>query len=279
MRLSFLAMFVLHLMPDLRGDVVQLSVPAIVRIPAGEFTMGTDNHDLDIALSLCRAAHEDLVECSAETFAAELPTHRVYVAEFGLDRTEVTQAAYRRCAVAGFCSPTRMSETDERIAAADYPVVGVSFADAQRYCEFVGGRLPTEAEWERAARGDTSHAFPWGDIYNPHLANHTSQHSDDVNDVDGYRMLAPVGSYPDAASPFGIVDMAGNVYEWTADYFAEDYYATSPRVNPEGPLHGAARVVRGGSWRSAPFSLLVSRRASVPENTRDIELGFRCAYE
>ncbi|MBK8170453.1 MAG: SUMF1/EgtB/PvdO family nonheme iron enzyme [Sandaracinaceae bacterium] len=276
-----LTLLALHLLPGLHEDVraVSVSTPAIVRIPDGEVSVGTSDHDLDVIVPLCHAVSDDEISCSPEAFAAEMPAHRVFISAFRLDRTEVTQRAYRHCVTASVCAPARSSETDARVAGNEFPVVGVSFADAQRYCQFVGGRLPTEAEWERAARGDGARSFPGGDLYNPRLADHTAGSGDDADDPDGYRVLAPVDSFPNAASPFGVQDMAGNAYEWTSDYFSESYYAVSPRVNPRGPVAGSARVVRGGSFRSSAYSLLVSRRASVAENTRDIELGFRCAYD
>lgn len=279
MRLAFVSMIVLQLLPGLHSDAVVLSRPDRVRIPAGEVHMGTSEHDLDVFIPLCVANTLNDLECSPDLLQHEMPVHVAYVSAFAIDRTEVTQAAYRRCAEARVCAPTSSSETDPRVSGDNFPVVGVNFAEAQRYCAFVGGHLPTEAQWERAARGDTTRTFPWGSMFNPHLCNFRYGAGDEPAEPDGHSHLAAVGSYPEGASPFGVLDMAGNAYEWTADYFGEDYYTTAERTNPTGPTTGSARVLRGGSFRSPAFNLLVSRRAFVSEDTRDVELGFRCAYD
>lgn len=272
-------MVVLQLLPGVHSDAVVVTRPDRVRIPAGDVRMGTSERDLDVLIPLCAAAARSDIECSPDLLQHEMPVHVVHISAYELDRTEVTQGAYRRCTAANFCAPTRMPESDARVSGDEMPVVGVTFLEAQRYCEFVGGHLPTEAQWERAARGDTRRSFPWGSLFNAHLCNHRFGAGDEPAEPDGHSYLAPVGSYPDGASPFGVLDMAGNVYEWTADYFDEEYYSRSDGTDPRGPAAGASRVVRGGSFRSPAHMLLVSRRAFVAEDTRDVELGFRCAYD
>src|SRR6185295_19730556 len=150
------------------------------------------------------------------------------------------------------------------------PVVNVTWFEAEQYCESVGMRLPTEAEWEKAARGNTAAEFPWGDGWNAKKAN-----SGDSGDV--FVGAAPVGSFPDGASPSGALDMAGNVWEWVHDWHASDTYATSPRENPQGPEHGIDRVVRGGSYASAAAALRTSERVPLHASQRRPDVGFRCA--
>lgn len=270
---------------------LRVRLPAVVRVPAGEVVMGSAPEDVEAAIRLCRHDLAGLPleqQCTEELFASETPAHRVRVSAFGLDRTEVTQDAYARCVAAGACVPSLVGATDARLAGGALPVVGVSQREAQQYCAFVGGRLPTEAEWERAARGGaqgaaraamTGRTFPWGSGWDGRLANHgrlvrTLRATD-----DGYAFLAPVGSYPDGASPFGLLDLAGNVSEWVADWYDRGYYSTSPRVDPTGPTVGSLRVFRGGSFDSPSFALRSAYRGMAPEGTRDVQLGFRCAYD
>jgi formylglycine-generating enzyme required for sulfatase activity len=159
------------------------------------------------------------------------------------------------------------------------PVTGIAFREAADYCEGVAGRLPTEAEWERAARGGDRRRFPWGRYYNERLANHGSA-TGRSDPSDGALHSAPVGSYVDGQSPYGVRDLAGNVWEWTSDRFAADAYVSlTSRVDPTGPDTGGERVVRGGSWRSPPFTLRAANRAPMPEGDWAPDLGFRCAYD
>ncbi|MEM9191381.1 MAG: SUMF1/EgtB/PvdO family nonheme iron enzyme [Myxococcota bacterium] len=270
--------------------------PEVVWIEPGWFIRGSNQRAVWRAVSLCTRHLPPALpfSCQSEEFVVEQPQVRVYVSRFGIDRTEVTWAAYRRCVLANRCPPPFFSEghdppasggdapdpswRETRLALDDHPVVGVTWGEAQRFCEFVGGRLPTEAEWERAARGSDSRTFPWGRYYNPRLANHgDGAFRPDL--ADGFRYAAPVGSYPDAVSPYGLLDMAGNAFEWTSDRFAEDAYSAEGRVDPEGPVTGGYRVIRGGSWQFPPFALRVSHRAYLGEGEHRADVGFRCAYE
>ena len=261
------------------GESHVASSPHLIWIPAGTFTMGATPTDLAETLMLC-ASEMNAGGCDGMRFSQEFPSHEIFVSRFGLDRTEVSQRDYAACVRAGYCAPVRASTEDARIALPSYPVVGVTHQDAERYCSFVHGRLPTEAEWEKAARGPGGRLFPWGNIYDPRLANHgPAENGTRAAEADGFRDLAPVGSFPDGASPYGVLDLAGNAWEWTSDFFADEAYGHGSRVNPTGPRVGHLRVVRGGSWRFPAHMMMTMRRGFMGENSSDVDLGFRCAYD
>jgi len=251
----------------------------IVWIPGGWFVRGSDDVDIRYATGLCLRQSGQLFPglCSPEKFMEEGPRRRVWVSRFGIDRMEVTHASYERCMLHNACAPPRVPAGDRRISRADHPVSGVTWDEAVSYCRFRGGRLPTEAEWERAARGHDARRFPWGRHYNSRLSNH-GRFDGRPYEEDGFRYAAPVGSYIDGASPFGLLDMAGNVWEWTRDLYGPEAYPVSPDVDPRGPEVGGERIVRGGSWRSPPYTLRVAYRDRLPQVESTQDLGFRCAY-
>ncbi len=228
----------------------------MVHVPAGEFLMGSkDDPDAD----------DD-----------EHLQHTVYVSEFWIDKTEVTNAQYRKCVEAGTCrAPTTCDWGDPTYSDSsktDHPVVCVSWQDAKAYCEWAGKRLPTEAEWEKAARGTDGRKYPWGNSFDGNKLN--SSGTD-----DGYQYTAPVGSYPEGASPYGVLDMAGNVWEWCQDWYDEDYYAISPQRDPQGPSSGSYRVVRGGSWGNYERGVRAADRDRLVPDYRADYLGFRCVSQ
>ena len=248
-----------------------------VWIEGGWFLRGSNDADLRVAVRLCnRETYLNEEICSGgvmtQILAAETPQRRIYVSAFGIDRTEVTRASWQRCVDAGRCPPPRVGASAALLSEPEMPVTGVDFHEAEQYCAFVGGRLPTETEWERAARGADGRRFPWGWQYNDRFANHGGA-------IDGYRYLARVGSFPHGASPHGLLDMAGNVWEWTSDHYDPMSYRTGLDVDPRGAETGGERVTRGGSWRSAAHELRVGLRVPRAAGTSAPDLGLRCAYD
>jgi formylglycine-generating enzyme required for sulfatase activity len=238
----------------------------MVHVPAGEFLMGSTNADSD--------AESD-----------EKPQHTVYLDAFWIDRTEVTRSQYRKCVEAGVCgAPTTCGWGDPThggTSTADYPVVCVNWSGARAYCKWAGARLPTEAEWEKAARGTDGRVYPWGNSFDGSRLNFCDQNCEydrrDATANDGHVRTAPVGSYPSGVSPCGALDMAGNVREWVNDWHDGGYYAQSPARNPPGPDLGEYRVIRGGSWLAIRRDVRSADRFRFRPTYADWDLGFRCA--
>jgi len=194
--------------------------------------------------------------------------HRVYVSGFLIDKTGVTWGQYKKFAAdTGVDLPPHDPYWG---MADDFPAVYVTWEEAKAYCEWAGGRLPTEAEREKAARGLDDRLYPWGnEPPNENLAVFRQSW--------GYSGPAAVATHPAGASPYGLLDAGGNCWEWTADWHSRDYYEHSPYANPKGPESGMAHVVRGGSWDSRPTVLSASCRNWGHRGYRDGDFGFRCA--
>jgi formylglycine-generating enzyme len=253
--------------------IVALRSPGspMVRIAAGPFVMGSSPEDLMNALSLC--AREPLGHrCSEQTFANELGRRVVRLPAFSIDRTEVTVEAYARCVAVGRCEPAGYGNGATRFAQPGYPVTFVNHDDARAYCRFRGARLPSEAEFERAARGTSGRDYPWGDFYNGHATNHGRLALLANEPDDGYAELAPVAAFPAGRTPEGVLDLAGNVAEWVADAYRERYGDLQPR-----PGDAEQRVVRGGSYESAAPFLRGAARRGVARDMVSPTIGFRCA--
>jgi formylglycine-generating enzyme required for sulfatase activity len=261
--------------------VVLRAVPeGRVLIKGGTFKMGSEIGEIALAQKMCR---EDLPsgQCEATTFADEMVAHEVLLDAFWIDRTEVTNKAYRRCVEVGVCTAPRHAGAVRWSARDDHPVTLVTWADADRFCRWRGARLPTEAEWERAARGLRGRIFPWGNVYNPNLLNHGRValiEVDRLDDGDGFAELAPVASFVAGATSEGVHDLAGNVEEWVADWYAEGY-ADPDTHNPRGPTIGNYRVVRGGSFRHGRAWLRAAARDKAIPSLSEPWRGFRCAAD
>lgn len=199
------------------------------------------------------------------TYKDEAPVHEVRLDSYWIMQTEVTNAQYGKCVAAGVCNAPLNSHWQD-IAMADYPVTDIDWNQATRYANWVGGQLPTEAEWEKAARGEDARTYPWGE------ETTDEQHLNFQNMV-GAPM--PVGSYPAGASPYGLLDMAGNVEEWVNDWHQPTYYAVSPSFNPLGPDTGTFRVVRGGSYNSSRGDVRTTVRGKALPDAEYPNTGFR----
>jgi eukaryotic-like serine/threonine-protein kinase len=227
-------------------------------VPAGPFIMGSN----------AESYYDD-----------EDPAHEVYLDAFWIDKYEVTNGQYQQCVEEGFCvilPSTEASRTREQYYGnpefADYPVIYVEYYAAFDYCLWASDRrgltLPTEAQWEKAARGTDERLYPWGN---------TSADCSLLNMAGCNEDTVAVGSYPGGASPYGVMDMAGNVWEWTRDHYGENYYSVSPMNNPEGPEEFSdMNVIRGGSWGEGDDNQRTVRRYAAYVGSTWYSLGFRC---
>jgi iron(II)-dependent oxidoreductase len=224
-------------------------------IPAGEFTMGRT-----------RLTPDDQTTMRPRVLLDDRPDHKVFLDAFQLDKTEVTHAQYDQFVKATNRKPPYHWLNGLMPAGAErLPIYNVDWDDASSYCQWVGKRLPTEAEWERAARGGKEGLnYPWGDKADPKLALYNIQ--------TGPQKVA---QFP--PNEFGLFDMAGSVSEWTADWFEREYYKSSPSRNPKGPESGSYKVIRGGAWSDGPARITVFFRNWVRPNHKTPNLGFRCA--
>ena len=227
----------------------------MVPIPAGRLVMGAGDGEPD-----------------------ERPVHAVRLRAFFLDRSETTVGEYRKCVAAGRCAAPRGPQ-----GGANLPVTWVSWRDADAYCRFAGKRLPSEAEWERAARGDDRRVYPWGNEPDCERANFGSYRGEGRCEERNPGRPEPVGRRPAGASSFGALDLAGNVWEWVEDHYDPRYYARSPAADPRGPRAGVRgdprRVVRGDGCCSMLGLPRASNRNAWPEDYADEDLGFRCALD
>lgn len=226
----------------------------MVLVPAGEFVMGSDKGDDD-----------------------EQPIHRAFLDSFYLDKFEVTNGRFAKFVEAVQIEPPwGFKDKDTPVTDADRPVRWVNWMDAMGYCLWAGKRLPTEAEWEKAARGADGRPYPWGsDLPTPAHAVFGLKEG-------GADTISPIGNRDKGKSPYGVHDLAGNLYEWVTDWYADDYYANfskNPAINPRGPSEGTDKVQRGGSYINSPYRLRSSFRTKGDPTEQDPNVGFRCAQD
>lgn len=250
----------------------------MVLVPAGAFEMGSTEEEVEAAYQLAKQFYDDV---DRAWYESEKPRHWVWVNAIYMDMQKVTMGEYKV-----FMRETGHRDLPEWIVnymgSDQYPVIGVSWEDADAYCRWAGKRLPTEAQWEKAARGIDGRRFPWGlQPVDGKRANYCDANCDspwkDNSQNDGHRYLSPVEAYELGKSFYGIDDLAGNVWEWVQDWYDGDYYRNSPERNPVNEKEGQYRVVRGGSWNSDASFLRASFRGwRDPDNRTDF-VGFRCA--
>jgi formylglycine-generating enzyme required for sulfatase activity len=234
---------------------------SLVLVPEGTFLMG------------CDSSHMSCL------YYSQLPLHTVTLSAYAIDKYEVSNQRYATCVAAEHCRPPSPTESATRSSYygnpmyANYPVVNLDWDQARAFCEWDGKRLPTEAEWEKAARGSNdTRAYPWGNA-DPTcaLVNFTPNDGPAcVGDTE------PVNSHPDGRSPYGAYNMAGNVREWVSDWYDPNYYSISPPFDPTGPATGSVRVVRGGSWDDSNNIGVVPRKYDDPYDCLAYQIGFRC---
>jgi formylglycine-generating enzyme required for sulfatase activity len=242
----------------------------VVYVPGGTFQMGSTDAEVEAEASQCEQKPVNRVYCERKFYEYESPQHPVTLDGFWMDRTEVTNARYALCVKDGDCRASHLAN-DPTYSGADYPVAGIPWQDAADYCAWAGGRLPTEAEWEYAARGTEGCIYPWGNEFDCAGGNF----GDDLTDCDdGHAHTAPVARFPAGASWCGALDMAGNVWEWVSDKHGD--YPAAAQTNPTGPAEGDRNVLRGGSWGYGRSGVRAAYRYPVPPSANYLGVGFRC---
>lgn len=228
--------------------------PPMVRIPAGEFTMGRT-----------RLTPDDKTNMRPHVLLDDRPDHKVWLDAYDIDAREVTNADYARFVrTTGRRAPHHWQGGGIPKGEENFPVFNVDWNDADAYCRWVGKRLPTEAEWERAARGGREGLnYSWGDRPDPKMARYDSPQP------------GPVAAFP--PNDFGLYDVTGGVSEWCSDWFDHDYYKNSPAKNPQGPDSGLYKIIRGGAWSDPASRITVFYRNWVRPAQRSPNIGFRCA--
>ena len=261
---------------EIQTRTTELDGAEMVFVPAGPFWMGS-------------------LEDDSYAYQNEMPQREVTLDAFWIDRYEVTNARYAACVDAGVCkAPFAFgmfkpnSSTREQYFGnpeyVNYPVIYVNWFAAQEYCTWAGKRLPTEAEWEKAARGTDGRLFPWGnkDVTGnlANLADANTNYDWTIRYInDGFQDTSPAGNYPQGASPYGAMDMAGNVWEWVQDWYDVSYYRTAPDENPAGPDEGEYKGLRGGSWQSSNWGIRAALRSRLEPDIAYNYIGFRCAMD
>lgn len=232
----------------------------MVFVPVGEFTMGNPNWQTPWT-------------------GQEGPVHPVYLDAFWIDKTEISNQSYQQCVEAGACTRSFECEGGDLevlgLLEDALPAACVNWYDASEYCAWAGARLPTEAEWEKAARGTDRRLWPWGDVFDKSRLNFCDMIPISYCETTG--RLMPVYSFPSGASPYGALNMLGNVSEWVSDGYQSDYYSSSPRENPVGPADYTDHVIRGMSWLDGAGVMHCYNRHHADPDRRFLTFGFRCA--
>ena len=278
----------------------------MIYVIEGSFQRGSNDEQIDQVIEECLKMYPGGNSCKREVYSRqEQPQRKVHVDAFWMDKTEVTNAQFciflnekgnqstngiqwfepgygHRGVVYGYIEEIDGVFKPEE-GYENYPVIEVSWYGAQAYCEWVGGRLPTEAEWEYAAKGPMSYIYPWGNTFDGRLLNYRDNsfdfdnHGKDTSFSDNNPVWAEIGGYPGGASWCGVLDLAGNVHEWVYDWYAPDYYSVSPSSNPHGPESGSYKICRGGSWYDPSWHVRCSyRKVLSPSSARIHWVGFRC---
>ncbi len=248
---------------ELPQEIIGKDGAPMVLIPAGTFPMGVPKAARDGGLD-------------------ERPNHEVFVDTFYMDKYELTNGRYLQFVTeTGHRIPQHPSDPKKGLwkghmmpeSVTDIPVINVDWHDADAYCRWAGKRLPTEAEWEKAAKGPNDWRFPWGDV------EPTREHLNFNQSWRGEATLTQVGIYEKGKSPYGVYDVAGNVWEWVADWYDAGYYAISPARNPKGPETGTHKTLRSSGWQGeTPQVRIFTRIKSLPTD-RNNSTGFRCAQD
>ena len=237
-------------LPKLPATMTGKDGAPMVLVPAGEFPMGSEHGNDD-----------------------EQPVHRVFLDSFYLDTFEVTNGQFAKFVTAIQSEPPwGFADQETPVVRADHPVRWVNWLEATGYCLWAGKRLPTEAEWEKAARGTDGRLYPWG--HEPPTPGHAV-----FGLKEGADTVSPIGNRDKGMSPYGVHDLAGNLYEWVADWYDEAVYRPIPTSNPRGPTEGTTKVQRGGSYINSPYRLRASFRTKGDPTEHDPNVGFRCAHD
>lgn len=238
---------------------------SMVFVPAGDFLMGSSDADIELYKEIFPLR-------DISRFDNERPQRTVYVDAFYIDKLEVTNQQFKQFLSDTGYKPKHYLDYPPHNTE-DQPAVVLDWSDAAAYAKWAGKRLPTEAEWEKAARGTDGRIWPWGNEWDPTKLSG----NDGTGLIDGYVLTAPVGQFPQGASPYGALDMAGNLWEWVSDWYVSDYYEYAPNKNPMGPESGDGRVLKGGGWaENLDFTRCANRFGGNPGS---LIIGFRCAMD
>ncbi len=270
-------------------------LPQITDVPNTETVVLADATSTPWEAISAEDSYRDMVLISGDTFIMgkdtfefsaydEGPAHEVFISTYYIDKYEVTNAEYLECVDSGFCQePNTLNRLYPDPKYANHAVTFVSWDMAVAYCSWRDARLPTEAEWEKAARGPFSYNFPWGNNFDGNALNFCAKEcgEDKAHQefYDTYPLTSPVGAFPTGQSYYGVSDMAGNVSEWVADWYDDEYYSVSPEENPLGPEIGDFRVFRGGAWYHPISKQYLFKRDKRNPETMVNYLGFRCAKD